>query len=614
VEVRLSGILYLVGFFVLLLGERIFGDSSSARYALSGVGLLLAVGGVALAAKAHGAAEPDQKPGHRTALIFGGLGLSSVLVYGLGLDPVIDGLGLEDEAAMRLGVAIGALWKILFVAGSIPFLLVDRSLAASPIRVMPARVSEAAGSGLSVALALCMLVPLNWLASDTNERWDFGYFKTSAPGTSTQEIVAGLEEPLHAYLFFPSTSDVRPEVRGYFDQLPTGRLEVEFVDHAVEPELAKQLKVRDNGYIVVTKGEGEDQQVEKIKIGVEFDSARRKLKKLDQEMRESLIRLARDKRTVYLTVGHGEAFWGANDDTSRKLSNLRRLLQNMNFKVKELGLVQGLGSEVPEDADLVIVPGPLAPLDPAELEALDAYRRGGGALWVMVDPGGADLSALLGPLGIGVEAGGTLLSDKSFVPLTRQIADRQNLVTNKYSTHESVTTLSRNHRTLFFLTTAPVALKEEGAPGPGAKRTIVMRSTSDAWMDKDADYTFDEGEEQRQTWPLAIAASGTAESGEGEYRVLVIGDTAWASNVWLRNDIAGAGWEAANAQAVLDAIGWLAEDKALSGTIESEEDVKIEHTKEGQGWVFWGSSVIFPMAIFGLGLVRLRVRRRGGAA
>ena len=611
---RLSGILYLVGFFVLLLGERIFGDSSAARYALSGLGVLLAVAGVGLAAKAGSEAEEDQKPAHRYALLFGALGLSSLLLYALGLDPVVDGLGFEDEAASRFGMVIGALWKIVFLSGAVPFLLVDRSLAASPIRVMPSRVAEAAGAGLSVALALCMLVPLNWLATDTNQRWDFGYFKTASPGTSTQDIVAGLEEPLHAYLFFPSTSDVRTEVRGYFDQLPKGGLEVEFVDHAVEPELAKELKVRDNGYIVLTKGEGEEQQVEKLKIGVEFDKARRKLKKLDEELRESLIRLARDKRTVYLTVGHGEAFWGSGDDTSRKLSNLRRLLQNMNFKVKELGLVQGLGSEVPEDADLVIVPGPLAPLDPAELESLDAYRRRGGSLWVMADPGGADLSALLGPVGIGVEAEGKLLSDKSFVPLTRQIADRQNLVTNKYSTHESVTTLSRNNRTLFFLTTAAVALQELGAPAPGAKRTIVMRTTADAWMDKDGDFTFDEGEEQRQTWPLAIAASGGAEGGEGEYRVLVIGDTAWASNVWLRNDIAGSGWEAANAQAVLDAIGWLVQDQALAGTIESEEDVKIEHTKEGQGWVFWGSSVIIPMVIFGLGLVRLRLRRQGGSA
>ncbi len=611
---RLSGILYLVGFFVLFLGERIFGDDSAPRMALSGLGLLLAAGGVAVAAKGLGAASDDQKPAHKNALIYGVLGLSSLVFYGLGLDSVVAGLGLGDEATVRFGVVVGAAWKILFLAGSVPFLLVDRSLAASPIRVMPSRVSEAGAAGLSVALALCMLVPLNWLASDTNERWDFGYFKTAAPGTSTQEIVAGLEEPVKAWLFFPSTSDVRPEIRGYFDQLPTGMLEVSFVDHAVEHELAEGLKVRDNGYIVFTRGEGDEQQVEKLKIGVDFDSAKRKLKKLDEEVRESLIRIARDKRVVYLTVGHGEAFWGAGEDPLRKNSNLRRLLQNMNFKVKELGLINGLASEVPEDADLVIISGPQGPMDPAELAALDAYRRQGGALWVMVDPGTPGLSALLGPLGIGIEEGGPLLSDKSFVPLTRQIADRANLVTNKYSTHESVTTLSRNSRTLFFLTTSPVALKELGAPGPEAKRTVVMRSTADAWIDTDADYTHDEGVETRQSWPLAIAASGASDDGKGEYRVLVIGDTAWASNVWLRNDIAGSGWEAANAQAVLDAISWLAEDEAMAGTIENEEDIKIEHTKKGQGWVFWGSSVIIPMAIFGLGLVRLRLRRRGGSA
>lgn len=612
---RLSGILYIVGLFVLFLGERVFGGDDPTRYGISGLGLALTIAGVVVAAKQAGVAADDQKAGHRQAIIFGGVGLAALVVYGLGLTTVVNSLGLEDESAVRYAVVVGALWKILLLAGSLPFLMVDRSLSSSPIRVMPARVSEAAGAGLSVALALCMLVPLNWLASETNERFDFGYFKTSSPGTSTQELVAGLDTPIKAWLFFPSTSDVRQEVRGYFDQLPASALEVNFVDHATEPELAKELKIRDNGFIVFTKGEGEDQQVEQIKIGVEFDSARRKLKKLDEEVRESLLLIARDKRTVYFTVGHGEMFWGAGDDPSRKTSNLRRLLQNMNFKVQELGLVQGLGDQVPEDADLVIVVGPRGSFDSAELESLDTYRKKGGALWVMAEPGGSDLSPLLGPLGIAVD-GGLLLSDKSYVPLTRQIADRANVVTNKYSTHESVTTLSRNNRTLFFLTTAPTPLVEKGAVAEGAKRTVVMKSTADAWVDEDRDYEHDEGVESRQTWPMAIAASGKAVGGEedAEYRVLVIGNAAWASNTWMRNDIAGSGWEAGNAQAVLDAIGWLVQDQALAGTIENEEDVKIEHTQEGQGWVFWSSSVIFPMGIFALGLVRLRLRRRGGAA
>ena len=62
------------------------------------------------------------------------------------------------------------------------------------------------------------------------------------------------------------------------------------------------------------------------------------------------------------------------------------------------------------------------------------------------------------------------------------------------------------------------------------------------------------------------------------------------------------------------AIAWLAEDEALAGTVESEEDVKIEHSKEGQGWMFYATAFIVPLGLLGLGVGRIRRRTKGGAA
>lgn len=603
---RLSGFLYLGGMFLLLLGERIVGGTDPTRYGLSGVGVLLVVGAIVVSIQRMQAAAQSQKPAHKQAVVYGAIGLASLAAYALSLDAVVDSLGFTDDVSeARYRAVVGALWPVVWLAGTLPFLAVDRSLSTSPLLVMPSRVAEAGGGGLSVALALSMLVPLNYLASEHNQRWDFGYFQTAQPGTSTQALVSGLEEPVRAYLFFPANTEVREEIRTYFDALPNGNLDIQFVDHALEPELARELKVRDNGSIVLARGEGEGLQSEIVKIGTEFDSAKRRLKKLDEKVREALIRLARDKRTIYFTVGHGELYWDSDTDKQRKLSSLKRVLTAMNFSVKELGLTDGLASEVPEDASVVVIAGPTGPFLDEELAAINTWRKQGGRLWVMAEPGMTDLSAILEPLGVEVPGEATLASDQNIVPIFRAPQDRGNLVTNKYSTHPSVTNLSRNNDELLFIALGATPLQESGKPAH--KRTVAMRTLAEVWAD-DGDYTLESDEgESRQTHNLLIAASGTEAGAEEEFRALVIGDATWASDFALDpRQTPG------NVQLVVDAIAWLAEDEALGGTIESEEDVKIEHSKAGQGWIFYGTGFIFPLALLSIGIGRIRMRTRGG--
>lgn len=606
---RPSGLLYLVGMFLLVLGERIFGGDDPTRYGLSGVGVLLAIAALGLVVSKRGNAPTNQQPAHSQSLMFGGLGLASLVIYGLTLDTVVDAIGFTDDLSeARYTTIVTAIWPIVWLAGTLPFLAVERSLAVSPLLVMPSRVKEAAGGGLSMAFALALLFPLNYLASEHNQRWDFGYFKTASPGTSTQALVSGLDTPVRAYLFFPANSDVREEVRTYFDQLTAPNLEVLFVDHALEPELAKELKVRDNGSIVLARGEGDDLQTESVKVGTEFDKARRKLKKLDENVRESLIKLARDKRTIYFTVGHGEHYWDSDTEQLRKLGSFKRVLTAMNFRVKELGLADGLATEVPEDADVVVIAGPTRPFLDEELASLDTFRKSGGALWILGEPDMSDLSGVLKPLGVSITTGTTLTSDQNIIPIFRAPQDQTNLVTNKYSTHPSVTTLSRNSDELVFLTLGAAPVVEEGKPD--FKRTVAMRTLAEVWAD-DGDYQLEpELNERRQTFNLLVAASGPGEGEDaGEFRALVMGDATWATDAVLDPRRTPA-----NVQLIADSIAWLAEDEALGGTVESEEDVKIEHSKEGQGWMFYGTAFIVPLGLLTLGAGRIRLRKKGGAA
>ena len=52
--------------------------------------------------------------------------------------------------------------------------------------------------------------------------------------------------------------DVTDEVRTYFDEIQADKVDIRYVDKDMEPTLAKELGVQNNGMIVLTTGEGDE--------------------------------------------------------------------------------------------------------------------------------------------------------------------------------------------------------------------------------------------------------------------------------------------------------------------------------------------------------------------
>jgi hypothetical protein len=62
----------------------------------------------------------------------------------------------------------------------------------------------------------------------------------------------------------------------------------------------------------------------------------------------------------------------------------------------------------------------------------------------------------------------------------------------------------------------------------------------------------------------------------------------------------------------LDSFRWLTDRMNTAGAVESEEDVRIQHSKGRELLVFHGSIYLAPLLILGLGFVANR-RKRGRA-
>ncbi|MEE2750855.1 MAG: Gldg family protein [Myxococcota bacterium] len=615
-------IAWLSGMAFLFAGQRLYAGHDTLSSGLSFAGLGIVVAAIVLRALAtRSETDENLKSAHLLALRFAILGLGAVGVYALGADKTTELLGLSEDLAGKWSVIASALWPILWTCSTLVLVAIDHAILASPRLVPPRRVKQASTAALLVGLGLALVFPINFIASEHNKRWDLTYFRTASPGDATLSLVENLNTPVKVTIFQEPSSEVAEELLAYFTVLEGPKLQLDVLDQASDPELSKELKIRDNGYVAVSgaslvEGEEEKTVTKSFKVGTDLDAAKRKLQTLDEDFHKILIEVAKGNRVAYLTTGHNEFSTKGGDNASEKLANLKQLLKAVGFKVKELGLKEGLGDEVPEDADIVMVVAPRAPFLASEADTLTRYLDRGGSLFVALEPdfGSSDLvefdredpfDDVLSALG--VKAGeGVLASEASFYMESRRprLQDRVNIFTTRFSSHASNTTLSKFARRGARLI-LPSAGHIEEIEGFSGKVTITARSLPDNWADIDGNLELSDGE-SKKVHPVAAASTG----GEGDtaWRGIVIADATSLSDQWIPNP--------GNQLYVYDAVNWLIGEESTSGTLESEEDVKIQHTRDDQVAWFYGTIFGVPLLVFGGGALRLRRRRnrQGGAA
>jgi hypothetical protein len=596
---RFANAITLVGGFgFIFVGERLFGDGAMhwplTALGLVGVGLSLALRVRAWTSEPAGARQDAQ----RVALIAAAVSAASLGLYAWSTDAGVAMLGLDEAAGARVSGVLGALFPIVLFGGLLPTLFVDRALADHPVLLPAAAPSRAAQSGLATALALSLLFPLNYVAHDADWQWelDMSYFRVTDLGTATRGVARSLPEPVVAYLYFDAGSDVGEKVEPYFRKLADaseGLVTVERVDQALRPDLAEAHNIRENGYVVLARGD----DFQKFKIGTELDRARRELKKLDGTVQKHLLKLASDQRNVYFLTGHGEAGWRERENPGRKLAEFKRTLEDLNFKVDVLGVTEGSAVAIPEDAALLVVAAPELEILPEEEAAILAYLDRGGALLLMLDPGAARVPGLLSRLG--VQAGSEPIAhETAHAVLSRGIADRVLLATNRFGTHESVTTVSRNSTVAYLL--MPTVVSVEATPdASGVEVTTLVRSPPDSWEEVDRDFAKS-ATETSKVFDLAVAVEPSA--GDG-FRALVIGDVSVFSDVAFASS-------RGNAAFADDAAKWLVGDEEIVGETQSEEDVEIRHTREGDVAFFWGTILGVPMLVLAMGAMFVNLRRR----
>jgi len=590
-----SGLLLLTGLLLFAITERALHDHTAWLPMMSlSIGLLAA--SLALRVRATKATQSGHAEAHQTALLWSGIAACSVLAYLISLDATASSLSLDEDSAARWRVVWRCGAALLAVIGLCPTLFIDRSLSRHAHAMLPGLARRSAEAGVGVGLMLSLIVPINYLASQSSLEWDHAYFRTTRPGSATTALIQTLTEPVEVTLFFQPGNDVGQEVRPYFEELAAtsgNLLTFRQIDQALDPDSAKTLKIRDNGFVTFQQGESS----QKFKLGTELSRAKADLRKLDATVHKHLLKLTKDKQTLYLFSGHGEANYKERENPLRSIQEFKKSMEEANFTVKSLGVAEGSGVAVPDDAAVIVIASPETEPLQEEFRTLIEYVDNGGALLILKDPGDANLAPLLSHLG--VQAGEHRLANAEvYYAQTRGPADRVLLATNKFGSHEAVRTLSRNSQQLGMI--LPTATWIGKLPDGPRKISTLIRSMNNTWEDKNQNFEA-EPDEPKKTYQLGVAIENVDENATAG-RAIVVGDVNFLS------DPAYTTFPGSRVFA-RDAVRWLTKDEELTGDITSEQDVKIVHTRqEDQAW-FWGTVVGFPLAILGVGLLNIRRRR-----
>ncbi|MBF0440723.1 MAG: Gldg family protein [Oligoflexales bacterium] len=545
------------------------------------------------------------------------LGLLAYLVY-------IKVLGDHVYPEDFKGKVLLAVWVSLVLIGFFMGVGIELShySGGQGIYAEPRRLLYSGQSWTLIGMFLGSLICLNYAATERDKIFDWSYFKTTKPSDASMKMVGSLDKDLEIALFFPATNEIKPYVSEYFTFLSKGgnKIKLSFFDKELNPVEAEKFKVSSNGMVVLSY----DNNKKYLRIGDELKQARDTLKKLDGTFQKEFLSLTSKRKVAYFTRGHEEMKWTSGEDMMRSIRGVEMILSSQNITLKTFAGPEGALVKVPGDANMVVIAGPLKPFLKEEVAVLKDYLELGGNILIcfsnefnesgeaikVTGPGEEDpLMGFVKEYGL-IFKKTLLANDQSYVVATRTNVDKLFLYTNIFGSHESVSGMSKyDDKIQIFTYQGSYFERDETKNRADIRIYETIKSLSSTFNDVNKNYTFDGGPEARKSHTLAAAVEVTGKEKDKKGKLLVMANAAAISDFLLRN--------VGNQLLVLDSIRWFTGSNEVKGLQTTEEDVKIQHTRAKDIYVFYGTIFAVPFLVLLTGFLyirRNRLKRVGGDA
>lgn len=472
---------------------------------------------------------------------------------------------------------------------------------------------------LRTVVVITVVLMVNYLAGK------FSFRQYLSPQTNTQlssrtiNLVRSLTNEVKVTVYYNRENDLYTTIAALLDEYGklNSRIQIETVDYlrdaaeAQRVKLAYQLpdstKDEDKNFIIF-ECEGRKKVINGYALGdyeIEVDqdkgtyATRTSAFKGEMMFTAVLLGITNPKPLkAYVLQGHGEHNLDSGDDVSGYLE-FKKILDQNSIRVEALVLT-GTNS-VPQDCNLLIVPGPRSAIGDSELEKISQYLNEGGRLFALFNAATTDQRAGLEKIlarDWNVLVRESVVTDPEHSLNFFKAVSGADVVVGAFAKHPAVNSLIGFNLDLIYpRVVAPIATGENAAAAT-PKVEVLFATEATATLLKEA-------RPNPRRYPLAVAVergpvAGVA-TGRGTTRMVIVGDSMFLGN--------GAIKQVANRDFAGYAVNWLLERPQLTEGIGPRpmNVFRIALTRAQMSTVQWLLLAALPggILLFG-GLVWLR--------
>jgi hypothetical protein len=448
--------------------------------------------------------------------------------------------------------------SVLIIGLVLLFLAVVLSPRAIAIFMAGRQGRYGANLAIMTAAFFIIVILINFLLFRNPTRVDVTATRVFSLSQQTINILGDLNAPIRANAFFvpgnTQTASVRQQAEDLLNEFTrrTGQFTYRFVDPELNRSVAERYNVTD--YPVVVFENLTTDTLEDVYGLSEQDF-----------VTAMLVVTGIDQKKVYFLTGHGEA--GISRDPISLQTDLEGFdlalngMQRDNYAIRPLNLRQD--PKIPEDAAVVVVPGPKGDLSEDEENAITEYLVNGGGIVFLLDPDTPESFRRV------LANWGLLLAPYPVADLISNVAGESTTPMAQRSNGQfasgAITDIPIANRinVAFFADATAVqpVLPLEEIP-PFMTYSPLVLTTPASWLETDEEEVkYDADEDIRGQFHLVgVMETGSSLSGQivaeqKTARLVVFGDSDFARNKFF--------FQSDNSNLFLNTVNWLAGDYNL---------------------------------------------------
>lgn len=442
-----------------------------------------------------------------------------------------------------------------------------------------------------VVLFLMLVVLLGYLAGQYHVAKDITQANRNILTQGSVNVLKQMKEPINITVFATKDDATGGDNfrKGMIDfiaryQREKKNVNLKFINPSIEPKLAQDAGVKEDGEVVVEFNKRSEHIIPPI---------------AEQEMTNLLVRLSRtNQQAVMYLDGHGERnLLGVKN---HDIGEFGKQLEKKGFKFANPDLT--VAQAVPSNGAMLVIASPQVKVSEVEAKKIKAYlERGGNLLWLVDDNNLRGLESVAEYLGMTVSPGIAL-----DMASAQYGADARVSFASLYGEHA----ITKNFmlRTLFPEAHQVTAI---GNDENGWKVSNLVEVAPNGWLItgklvKDAKPEFNEKTDKRG--PINIGVALERIYGKKGQRVVVMGNANFLSNTFITNG--------GNLDLGVNIVNWLSGDDQLI-TIQpmplKDINVTIPDSDTGRlvAWlVFHGFQYFLPLAMMVAGFYFWWKRRK----